>query len=100
MEAPELKKKKLKPSKALDFALIIKVTKSALQTKAFQDATIHHVQSYLLEYFSIHSKSPGFPDLIVPAVVHLKSFAKIAQITAFKKKILQTIEQVIYFLMS
>jgi len=49
-----------------------------------------------LEYFSIYSYSIAFPELIIPATLHLKKWTKLCRNTYYKKQInflLEKLEQ-------
>jgi len=98
LDSPELHKKSKPTSdiKRLNFVHTIKVSKSQLQTKDFQDAVFSNCYDLLLEYFSIYSYSIAFPELIIPATIHLKKWVKTCRNAYYKKQInflLEKLEQ-------
>jgi len=76
--------RKPKPStnRPLNFDVLIKVSKINVGTPQFQDAVVEGLQSVLLEFFSIHACSLGFPELIVPCCLALRRFFKTCKVWA------------------
>jgi len=93
LDCAELKKKKLNPSKPLDFVVMIKVSKNSLNTKAFQDEVISQIVDLLLGFFSIFSRAIAFPELILPATITLKHFNKNCKVPHIKQRISHLVEQ-------
>ncbi|CUS10170.1 unnamed protein product [Tuber aestivum] len=71
-------RKKPKPStlRPLDFSTTIRAPKSYLLTKAYQDGVGEQVVELLSEFFVLHAKSIAFPELAIPAIVHVKRWIK------------------------
>jgi nucleolar complex protein 2 len=62
--------------KPLDFETIIRVPKSYLKTRTYQDGVGEQVQELLSEFFGLWSKNIAFPELALPVVVMLKRWMK------------------------
>lgn len=62
--------------KPLDFETIIRVPKSYLKTRTYQDGVGEQVQELLSEFFGLWSKNIAFPELALPVVVMLKRWLK------------------------
>lgn len=62
--------------KPLDFDTIIRVPKSYLKTRTYQDGIGEQVQELLGEFFGLWSKNIAFPELALPVVVMLKRWLK------------------------
>ena len=58
--------------KPIQFDAALKISKQALGTRVFQDGVISQFFELLLQHYESNSYSVAFPELIVPAVVHLK----------------------------
>jgi nucleolar complex protein 2 len=71
-------KKSPKPTtgKALDFSVSIRVSKSILRTRVYQDGLGDQVVELFCEFFALWSKSVAFPELALPVVVMLKRWIK------------------------
>ena len=62
--------------KPLDFDTIIRVPKSYLKTRTYQDGIGEQIQELLSEFFGLWSKNIAFPELALPVVVMLKRWLK------------------------
>jgi len=62
--------------KVPDFAGVLKISKSQLSSKVFQDSTIDIAFELLLDHYAIFSHSIAFPELIFPVCRRLKRFIK------------------------
>ncbi|KAM0719875.1 hypothetical protein Q7P37_004010 [Cladosporium fusiforme] len=62
--------------KPLDFETIIRVPKSYLKTRTYQDGIGEQVQELLSEFFGLWSKNIAFPELALPVIVMLKRWLK------------------------
>lgn len=71
-------KKPPKPStlKPLDFDTNIRVTKSYLRTRVYQDGVGEQVAELLAEFFTLWTKNIAFPELALPVIVMLKKWLK------------------------
>lgn len=71
-------KKKPKPAtlKPLDFSVTIRVPKSYLRTRIYQDGLAEQVVELFAEFYVLYSKSIAFPELSIPTIVLVKRFIK------------------------
>lgn len=67
-----------KPStiKPLDFDTAIRVPKSYLRTRVYQDGVAEQVQELFAEFFGLWAKNIAFPELALAVVVMLKRWLK------------------------
>jgi len=93
-ESPIIKGK-TKPSteRRPDFNALIKVSKSILNTQAFQDVVLENTVELILQYFNAHALSIAFPELAVPVSVQLKHIAKKLKNVKASKAIQQLLEK-------
>ncbi|KAL8709670.1 MAG: hypothetical protein Q9220_005610 [cf. Caloplaca sp. 1 TL-2023] len=73
-----------KPStmKALDFGTALRVPKTYVHTRIYQDGLGEQVTDLMAEFFGIWAKHIAFPELALPPVVHLKRWLKAASSTS------------------
>eukprot|EP00794_Sanderia_malayensis_P009866 gene9866-10876_t len=84
-----------KPSMATvsDLSCILKLPKSLLHTRNFQDVILDNVCHLLLEYFVHYSTSIAFPELIFPVCLRMKRFMKKTDVIKFRKQIKQIVDK-------
>eukprot|EP01103_Thecamoeba_quadrilineata_P005359 TRINITY_DN15176_c0_g1_i1.p1 TRINITY_DN15176_c0_g1~~TRINITY_DN15176_c0_g1_i1.p1 ORF type:complete len:786 (-),score=212.76 TRINITY_DN15176_c0_g1_i1:21-2378(-) len=89
--------KKAKPSSAkpLDFSVLLKIPQNLIGTKSFQDCVISEVIRLLLEYYTIHSHSLSYPEMIVPTVNFLSRFKILCRNELFKRQISTLVEKLL-----
>ncbi|KAI4184429.1 MAG: hypothetical protein L6R41_004742 [Letrouitia leprolyta] len=78
-----------KPStlKAMDFTTALRIPKTYLRTRTYQDGLGEQLVELLAEFFGTWAKHIAFPELALPPVVHLKRWMKIVSVsTSIKAK--------------
>ncbi|XP_054258390.1 nucleolar complex protein 2 homolog [Macrosteles quadrilineatus] len=85
------KKNKKMSVKPMDFTCVLRVSKAGLGENGFRDAIIEQVYQLLLEYCAGESHRISFPDVIVPAVIQLRSFVKECRVGKYSQKLRQVL---------
>ncbi|KAH6765749.1 Noc2p family [Perilla frutescens var. hirtella] len=80
--------------KAVDLFSILKVSKSTLKTRAFQEACVFSVVEELTEHLAQWSYSIAFLELSFIPSVRLKNFCKSTKVDRFRKEIRRLSRQV------
>ncbi|KAG5518773.1 hypothetical protein PMAC_002744 [Pneumocystis sp. 'macacae'] len=77
LESKEIKNKPVpSTAKPIDFELCIRVPKSYLKGKVYQDGLIEQIIELLLEIYSLQCKSISFPELSMPMIIQIKRYIK------------------------
>ncbi|XP_023232043.1 nucleolar complex protein 2 homolog [Centruroides sculpturatus] len=80
--------------KPMEFDCALKLSKSQLQENGFKDKVVELVYDTMLEYLQSQSHTIGFPELVLPTVVHIKSFLKTCKISNYSRKLKQLIDKI------
>ncbi|CAL4091138.1 unnamed protein product [Meganyctiphanes norvegica] len=93
-KSPLDKKHKKMSLKPFDWLCMLKLSKSQQGESAFKDGIVDQVYDGIVNYLSVESASIGFPELVVPTNLQLKSFLKSCKVPNYTKKIRQLLEKV------
>ncbi|KAL6968006.1 Nucleolar Complex 2 protein [Sarracenia purpurea var. burkii] len=80
--------------KAVDLRTILKVSKTTLKTRAFQEACVFSVVEELAEHLAQWSYSVAFFELSFISAVRLRNFCKSTKIERFRREMRQLIHQI------
>ncbi|XP_019096996.1 PREDICTED: nucleolar complex protein 2 homolog isoform X1 [Camelina sativa] len=80
--------------KGVDLRTLLKVSKPAVKTRAFQEACVYSVVEELVEHLSQWSCSVAFFELSFIPTIRLRSFSKSTKAERFRKEMKQLISQI------
>lgn len=93
LESNEFLRKPKSSEKIPEFSGVLKLSKSHLRTKGFQDVTIDLAVEALLEHYVIFSNSIAFPELIFPVCHRLKHLIKTSNVFKLCKDMKAVVEK-------
>lgn len=78
----------------VDLSCVLRVSPTQMKESGFRDAVIENLYELTVEYLAQMSSSVAFPELVLPATVQLREFAKKCKVANYNKKVRQLLEKI------
>lgn len=79
--------------KPMEFLCVLKLSKAQLAENAFKDAVMDQFYELIMDYAHTQCHTIGFPELILPTVIQMKSILKKNKVANYNKQVKQLVDK-------